>query len=121
MSIEASIAHAIRNDLDILQVLPEIHELPMEELQSYIERYIVDVQDALYKVISQKGERYLRSKDAAGLCATCLKENVGLPPEILLRMCQTIIQLNTLEAQFILDTPEGKTLYYVKMELSLAT
>jgi hypothetical protein len=118
MSIEASIAHAIRNDLDIIHVLPEIQELPMEQLQPYIEGYILQIQDSLYRVITKKGEVYLRSHDAAGLCATCLQDGVSLPPEILLKMCQTIIQLNTLDAQFILDTPEGASLYYVKMALA---
>lgn len=118
MSIEASIAHAIRNDLDILQILPEIQKLPMEQLQPYIEGYILQIQDSLYRVITKKGEGYLRSHDAAGLCATCLQDGVSLPAETLLKMCQTIIQLNTLDAQFILDTPDGKSLYFVKIAVA---
>lgn len=118
MTIEASIAHAIRNDLDVLQVLPEIQELPMNQLENYIERYIVEVQESLAQVIGKKGEPYLRSRDAAGLCATCLESGVQIPPETLLRMCRTIIQLTTLEARFILDTPQGGSLYYVKMAVA---
>lgn len=118
MTIEASIAHAIRNDLDVLQVLPEIQELPMNQLENYIEHYIVEVQESLARVIGQKGEPFLRSHDAAGLCATCLESGVQIPPETLLRMCRTIIQLTTLEARFILDTPQGASLYYVKMAVT---
>lgn len=118
MSLEAAIAHAIRNDLDIIQVMPELNALPIDQLQGHIEDYILDIQDSLYRTITQKGEPYLRSQDAAGLCATCLEGGLGLPPEILLRMCQTIIQLNILDAQFILDTPEGTTLYYAKMDIA---
>lgn len=117
MSLEAAIAHAIRNDLDIIQVMPQLNTLPIDQLQGHIEDYILDIQDALYHTITQKGEPYLRSQDAAGLCATCLEEGLHLPPKILLRMCQTIIQLNRLEAQFILDTPEGTTLYYARMDI----
>ena len=33
-------------------------------------------------------------------------------------MCQTILTLAPLEAKFILDTEEGKSLYYVKMTIA---
>jgi hypothetical protein len=118
MTLEACIAHAIHSDLDILEVLPEVHDLPVDHLESYIERFVVEVQESLYQVISQKGDPYLKSGDAAGLCATCLDSGVSLPPPMLLKMCQTIVQLNTIEARFILDTEDGKSLYYLKVALS---
>jgi len=118
MSLEACIAHAIHNDLDILEVLPEVHELPVEELEPYIERYILTVQESLYQVILERGDPFLQSKDAAGLCATCLEAGVSLPPTIMLKMCQTIMELSTMDAKFILDTDEGASLYYVKMEVA---
>lgn len=118
MSIEACIAHAIRSDLDVLEALPEAHEVPVEELEPFVERYVVQVQESLRNVILEKGDPYLQSKDAAGLCATCLEAGVVIPPTMLLKMCQTIMQLSTLDATFILDTEEGKTLYYVKMALA---
>lgn len=118
MSLEACIAHAIHNDLDILEVLPEIHELPVEDLEPYIEKYVLEVQDNLYRTIKQMGEPYLQSKDAAGLCATCLESGVVLPPHMLLKMCQTILQLMSVEARFILDTDDGGSLYYMKMQVS---
>ena len=118
MTIEACIAHAIRSDLDILEALPEVAEIPVEELEPYVERYVVNVQEALRNVIAEQGEPYLRSKDAAGLCATCMEAGIGIPPQMLLKMCQTILQLTSLDAKFILDTEEGKSLYYVKMSLA---
>ena len=117
MSIETCIAHAIHKDLDIIEALPEVQDLPVEQLETYVESYILKVQETLCCVIEAKGDDYLRSKDAAGLCAACLEYGVGLPPRMLLRMCQTIIQLTTLDAKFILDTMEGKSLYFVKMAL----
>jgi hypothetical protein len=120
MSIDACIAHAIHTDLDILEALPEIHDIPVEELEPYIERFVLSVQESLYSVIAERGEKFLLSKDAAGLCATCLEAGIGLPPGMLLKMCQTILQLSEIDAQFILDTEEGKSLYYVKMELEAA-
>jgi len=118
MSIEACIAHAIHNDLDIIEALPEVHDLNVEDLEPYIESYIVSVQESLRRVISERGEPYLKAKDAAGLCATCLEEGIGLPPAMLLKMCQTILQLSTVDARFILDTDQGASLYYMKMTIA---
>ncbi len=118
MSIETCIAHAIHKDLDILEAVPEVQELPVEQLEHYVEQYITTVQDILCTIVETKGEAYLRSKDAAGLCAACLDAGISLPPRMLLRMCQTIVQLTTLDAQFILDTDDGASLYYVRMALS---
>lgn len=118
MSIEACIAHAIQSDLDILEAIPEISEIAVDELEPYVERFVLYIQEALVQVVHEKGECFIRSKDAAGLCATCLEAGINIPPKILLRMCQTIVQLSELDAQFILDTDEGTALYYVKMQLA---
>lgn len=118
MSLDACIAHAIHSELDILEALPEVHEIPVEELEPYIEHYIVAIQDNLRTVILEQGERFLRSKDAAGLCATCLEAGVMLPPAMLLKMCQTIMKLLAIDARFILDTDDGKSLYYVKLSIA---
>ncbi len=118
MTIEACIAHAIRSDLDVLEALPEVEQLPVEELETYVERFVVAVQESLKSVITHRGEHFIRSHDAAGLCATCLEAGVSLPPGMLLRMCQTIVQLSELDAKFVLDTDEGISLYYVKMNVT---
>ncbi len=117
MTIDACIAHAIHTDLDIVEALPEVHDIPVEELELYVERYVLNVQESLYNVIVNRGEKYLRAKDAAGLCATCLESGVSLPAGMLLKMCQTILNLSQLDAKFILDTEEGTSLYYVKMAI----
>lgn len=115
MTIEACVAHAIKSDLDIVEALPEITELPVEEVETYVERYVLKVFQNITEVITETGDRYLKTKDAPGLCAACMEYGIGLPARMLLRMCQTIIQLNTLDAKFILDTEEGQSLFYVKM------
>jgi len=56
MSIDACIAHAIHSDLDILEVLPEVKHMAVEELEPYIENYILTVQQSLRGVIVEKGE-----------------------------------------------------------------
>lgn len=117
MTIDACIAHAIHTDLDIIEALPHVNNVPFEELETYVEKFVLRIQESMYNVIIDKGERYLRSKDAAGLCATCLESGVPLPPPMLLKMCQTIMQLAELDAKFILDTEDGKSLYYVRMSL----
>ncbi|PIR53110.1 hypothetical protein COU76_02865 [Candidatus Peregrinibacteria bacterium CG10_big_fil_rev_8_21_14_0_10_49_10] len=117
MSIDACIAHAIHNDLDILETLPEVHDLPVEEMETYIEQYVCDIHQRMRRVIIEHGDTYVRAKDAAGLCATFLQEGITLPAHVLLRMCQTIVQMSELDARFILDTDQGTSLYYMKMEL----
>ncbi len=118
MTLDACIAHAISSDLDIVEALPEVHKIPVEEIEPYVEQYVVKVQSALRCVINDAGEPYLRSQDAAGLCALCLESGVGIPPRMLLKMCQTIMNLSKLDATFILDTEDGKSLYYVRMQLA---
>ena len=119
MTLDACIAHAIHSDLDILEALPEVEYVPVEELETYVERFVLTVQESLRNVIQNRGDKYLRSKDAAGLCATCIESGISLPPGMLLKMCQTIMNLSQLDAKFILDTDDGKSLYYVKMEVTV--
>ena len=61
----------------------------------------------------------MKAKDAAGLCAACLESGIPLPPGMLLKMCQTIMQLMTIDARFILDTEDGKSLFYMKLALDM--
>lgn len=118
MTIEACIAHAIHKDLDILEALPDVYELPMEDLEPHIDGYIQNLQQSLVKTIKTLGEPYIKAKDAAGLCVTCLRAGVTLPPEMMLKMCQTILHLSEIEARFIGDNNEGASLYYMKMTLA---
>jgi hypothetical protein len=121
MSIDACIAHAIHSDLDILEVLPELKEMPVEHLEPYIERYILDVQQVLRTAILDRGQNFLKANDAAGLCATCLEAGVNIPPKMLLKMCRTILQLTAIDARFILDTDEGASLFYMKVQVNVLT
>lgn len=118
MSIEACIAHAIHKDLDILEALPDVYEMPVEELEKQIDGYIQNLQQSMVRTIKTLGEPYIKSKDAAGLCITCMRSGVSLPPEMLLKMCQTIMELSALDARFIADNDEGVSVYYMKMELA---
>lgn len=118
MTIEACIAHAIHKDLDILEALPDVYELPMESLEHHIDSYIRNLQQTIVKAVKSLGEPYIRSKDAAGLCITCLRAGVTLPPEMMLKMCQTILQLSALDARFIADDNNGTSVYYMKLTLA---
>lgn len=119
MNLEASIAHAIHSNLDIIQAAPEVVHLSVEELEGYIEAFVTSVHQSMYSLIQTYGEPFIRAKDSAGLCATLQQFNVQLPNTMLLRMCQTIMELSTIEAQFILDTDEGACLYYAKMNIDV--
>lgn len=118
MSIEACIAHAIHKDLDILEAMPAVYELPMDDLENQIDTYIQNLQDTLVKAVKTLGEPYIKSKDAAGLCITCLRAGITLPPEMMLKMCQTILQLAAIEARFIADNNDGVSVYYMKLEMA---
>lgn len=117
MTLDACIAHAIHSDLDILEALPEVHELSVEELEPYIEQYVTKVHQAIHYAILENGDPYLRAKDPAGLCATIQHCGVPLPARMLMKMCRTIIDLLEVDARFILDTDEGASLYYMKMSI----
>ena len=121
MTLDACIAHAIHSDLDILEALPEVHDLPMEDLEDYIENYVTTMHQRIHSAVLTAGEDYIRARDAAGLCATLLKFDINLPPHMLLKMCQTILQLSQIDARFILDTDHGASLYYMKMDIEVAT
>jgi hypothetical protein len=118
MSIEACIAHAIHKDLDILEALPDVYEMPVEELEQQIDGYIQALQQNMVQTIKALGEPYIKAKDAAGLCVTCMRAGVALPSEMLLKMCQTILELSALDARFIADNAEGVSVYYMKMSLA---
>ena len=118
MTLEACIAHAIHKDLDVLEALPEVYDLPLEELEVHIDHFIHDIQQKLVTAIKSVGEPYLKSKDAAGLCITCLRAGVPLPPEMILKMCHSILQLSTLDAKFIADNEEGVSVYYMKVNVA---
>jgi hypothetical protein len=118
MTIEACIAHAIHKDLDILEALPEVYELPMEALEERIDTYIQTLQQSLVKAVKSLGEPYIKAKDPAGLCITCLRAGITLPPEMMLKICQTILQLNALDARFIADDANGTSVYYMKLTLA---
>lgn len=126
MNIESCIAHAINSDLDILAAFPELEDLPIDTLESTVERYVRNIQTSLQAVILEEGDRYVRAKDAGGLCATCLdlSERIPdfvllgkIPDTMLLKICQTIMQLVSVDAQFIVEN-EGKSLFYIKMALN---
>jgi hypothetical protein len=118
MTIEACIAHAIHKDLDIIEALPEVYDLPLEQLEEHIDNYIRNLQNSLVTTVKSLGEPYLKAKDPAGLCITCLRAGVSLPPEMMLKMCQTILQLSSIDARFIADTDAGTAVYYMKLTMS---
>lgn len=118
MTLEACVAHAIHSDLDIIEVMPNVHEMPLEELEGYIENFIISLQQSLVQTIKDLGSPYVTSKDAAGLCATCMRAGIDIPPQMLLKMCQTILRLSEVDARFIGDTEDGQSIYYMKLSMA---
>ncbi len=118
MSIEACVAHALHRDLDVMEALPELADVPMEQLEPYVEQYVCYIQETLCTLLKERGDRYIRAQDAAGFCAACVEVGLNLPTRMMLRICQTILNLSTLDAKFILDTNQGSSLYFVKMSIA---
>lgn len=120
MTLEACIAHAIHKDLDIIEALPNVYNVPFEQLEPMIDEYIHTLQRRMVETVKNLGEPYLKSNDAAGLCITCLRAGVTLPPEMMLKMCHTIMQLSSLDAKFIADSEDGTaSVYYMKLSLTV--
>ena len=119
MNLEACIAHAIHSNLDIIAAVPEVVHLNVDELEPDIENFVTNVHNSLFELIQAYGEPFIRAKDAAGLCATLQEHGVQVPNAMLLQMCQTVIQLSTVDAKFILDTDDGSCLYYAKMDVDV--
>jgi hypothetical protein len=82
-----------------------------------IEEYLTSIQTQLLNVISNHGEVFLQSRDAAGLCATCLAEGVDLPPDTLLRTCQVIVGGSKQQSEYVGELPSGEPMYMVSLEL----
>ena len=102
----------------VASATPWLCELPVEEIEPYVTEFVHRIHDSLSEAVRVNGEPYLRARDAAGLCAACMERGVVLPVRMLLKMCQTIIQMSTLEAELIAETPTGECLYFAKMTVA---
>jgi hypothetical protein len=119
MNIDSCIAHALHKDLDILEAVPSIRHLPMEKLEESVEKYVNAVQESLKNVVAEQGEKFIRARDAAGLCAACLDAGVQMPPRMLLKVCQTIVQMRSVDAVHVMNTLDGESLFYMKMQVEI--
>jgi hypothetical protein len=117
MTIDEAINLAVTKDLDILEALPEVHDLRMDELEPYIEKYVIKVIEVISNTIDRQGKPYFIAGDAAGLCATLLQAGVHIPSTMLLKMCQTIIEASVWNAEYKGDAPDGNPVYYAYIQL----
>ena len=117
MNLDACIAQAISSEFDILNALPEVHDLPLHELESYVEEYILTMHESLRSVIEDCGEQFILSQDAAGLCACCLDAGITVPSHMLINVCRAIIQQYIIAAECMLQTPDGQTIWWMKMNI----
>src|SRR4051812_49233440 len=92
MKIASCVAHALLEDLDVVEAAPELYDVPVENLELAVDRYLDELEDRLIEAIESEGLPYLKSQDAAGLC-TVLLPKVRLPLPMLLQMCRTIVEL----------------------------
>jgi len=117
MSLPERIERAVRTAIDPMAEMPFLVDCPVEDVNLLIDEYLATIQAQLLDVISEHGELFLQSADAAGLCATCIAEGIDLPPDTLLRTCQAIIHTQVQKSEYFADLPTGEALYVVAMEV----
>ena len=113
MRLDLCVAQAINSDLDIVEALPIVTEMPIEKIEPNVRLFVQEIQGELCRAIRLGGEECLQRGDAAGLCVTCLEAGVSLPPHMLLKMCETIVALYPTKVS-ILNTARGP-IYLVQM------
>ncbi len=117
MSLPERIARAVQASIDPMMEMPFLADCQVEEVSLLIDEYLATIQSQLLEVISEHGEPFLQSADAAGLCATCIAEGIDLPPDTLLRTCQAIIHTAVQKSEYFADLPTGEAVYVVAMEV----
>lgn len=117
MSLPERIERAVRFCIDPMEEMPFLEQCPVEEVNLLIDEYLATIQAQLLDVITSHGETFLQVQDAAGLCAVCIAEGIDLPPDTLLRTCQTIVREQVQRNEFISDLPSGEAMYMVAIEL----
>jgi len=93
MTIDCVVAQALELDLDVVEALPELQTLPIEEVESRIDDFLDRLQDGLVDAIESRGMCYLVTGDAAGLCEMLLGEALAIPLPMLLRLCRSIVSI----------------------------
>lgn len=115
MDLDHCIAHAIHKDLDIIEALPEIQELPVQDLENYVENYVIRMQAFLSVEVRAAFSNNQIPKTGRELAKKI--KNSDLPPQMLINMCDTIISMHNIDARFVLDTENGTSLYDIRMEV----
>lgn len=91
MTVDLAVAHALASDLDIVEIMPDVRNLPIEQIEGRVNDFLDELQVELTMAIEERGQPYLKARDAAGLCTVL--PPLGIPFPILLRVCQTIVHL----------------------------
>ncbi len=120
MTLDACIAQAISSEFDIIDALPEVQTLPLHEVEGYVQEYVLTMHETLRSVIEAEGEQFITSQDAAGLCTICQEAGISVPPTMLINVCRAIIEHYIIEAQCMLQTPDGQTVWWLKMNIDSA-
>ena len=120
MALDACIAQAISSEFDILKALPEMQTLPLHELEGYVEQYILTMHESIRSVIETQGEQFIVTQDAAGLCVCCQEAGVSIPSETLIKVCRAIIKHYVIHAECMMNTPDGQTVWWMKINIDPA-
>lgn len=118
MTLDACVAHAINKNLDIVQAFPEVQDMSPDEIEPAVEKYVSDLLGEWVTTL-QQDEALI--ENPAYLLAEIIKDRttIEIPLKMRISMCETIKSLRDIDARFILDTDNGASLYYVKLNIQL--
>lgn len=116
MHLDVCIAHAIHQDLDIMEALPQLAVAKLEEIAPMVERYVLKLQSSFAETLSGPAKHLLDAGEPIKLACACLMANVPAPLPSLRKMCQTIVELYGIQSRLV-GTRDGKPIYEVDMNV----
>ena len=112
MTTNQAVAIAIHRDLDILEALHEVQDMDVEKLESYLEKYIVKIQE-------QFADAVAGCNSADEMFQAVIKEDVSLPKAMILKMCKTIEECKRIDCEYRGQRPDGKHAYLIRLSIAL--
>lgn len=116
MNISVCIAHAIHKELDIIEAIPTIHDVPTEQLETYVERYVLNVQSMMDKAITSNN---LENGDAESIARVCSEAKVPVPDPMLRKMAKMIVSLRASDCKEIVIA-DGVRVFHMRMTIDLS-
>lgn len=113
MDQNTAIALAIRSDLDIIEACPGIQAMPIEEIEPFVEAYVLSLNSTIEGAIRGK-----ENLDPLYLAGECVRAGADAPPYMLQEMMRTVVALRSMNARKVAET-DTSSVWYAHFPLSL--